>query len=54
MTKLDLIPTGGRWGAITRLREQMKRLLATAISCSYDNGNHWVIKNIQPITQYVK
>jgi len=26
MRELDLVPTGGRWGSITRLRMQMKRL----------------------------
>jgi len=26
MTELDLVPTGGRWGTVTRLRDQMQRL----------------------------
>jgi hypothetical protein len=51
MKELDLIPTGGRWGSITRLRTQMKRLFAAAISCTYDDGSHWAIKNIQPISE---
>lgn len=51
MSQLDLIPTGGRWGSITRLREQMTRLFSSAISCTYDDGEHWSIKNVQPVTQ---
>ncbi len=35
MRKLDLVPTGGRWGSITRLREQTRRLFAASVSCSY-------------------
>ena len=37
MRQLDLVPTGGRWGNITRLKEQMKRLFSTTISCNYQN-----------------
>lgn len=51
MAKIDLIPTGGRWGTITRLREQMKKLFSASISCSYDDGKNWAIKNIQPVMQ---
>lgn len=31
MQELDLIPTGGRWGSITRLRDQMRRLFSCSI-----------------------
>jgi Plasmid encoded RepA protein len=51
MSELDLIPTGGRWGTITRLKEQMKRLFVSSISCTYDNGNHWAIQNITPVSK---
>lgn len=51
MEQLDLTPTGGRWGTVTRLREQMKKLFSAAISCTYDDGEHWAIKNVQPVTQ---
>jgi hypothetical protein len=51
MSQLDLVPTGGRWGTITRLREQMKRLFSASVSCTYDDGEHWAIKNVQPVTQ---
>ena len=39
MRELDLVPTGGRWGTITRLREQTRRLFTSSISCSYETGN---------------
>ncbi len=35
MSELGLLPTGGRWGTIHRLREQMVRLFSSAISCHY-------------------
>jgi hypothetical protein len=38
MAQLDLMPTGGRWGTITRLREQTKRLFTCAITAEFSNG----------------
>ena len=35
MRKLDMIPAGGRWGSITRLKTQTTRLFSSAIQCSY-------------------
>lgn len=35
MRNLGLIPTGGRWGTITRLRDQVRRLFSSTIRCSY-------------------
>jgi len=35
MRQLDLAPTGGRWGTIPRLRDQMRRLFSSAISVRY-------------------
>lgn len=35
MNELGLIPTGGRWGTIPRLREQMVRLFSSSVSCHY-------------------
>jgi len=37
MRHLDLVPTGGRWGTIGRLKEQTKRLFSTTISCVYED-----------------
>lgn len=36
MGQLGLLPTGGRWGTITRLRDQMKRLLTARILATYE------------------
>lgn len=36
MRELDLVPTGGRWGSITRLKDQTRRLFASTVSASYD------------------
>lgn len=35
MCELDLIPSGGRWGTISRLRDQMRRLFSASVSCIY-------------------
>lgn len=37
MRELELVPTGGRWGSITRLRDQMKRLFSAAVSATYSD-----------------
>lgn len=37
MSELNLIPSGGRWGTIWRLRDQMRRLFSASISCVYQN-----------------
>ena len=37
MRGLDMAVTGGKTGSITRLREQMKRLFSTYVSCSYND-----------------
>lgn len=37
MRELDLVPTGGRWGSITRLKDQTKRLFASTVSATYDD-----------------
>ncbi len=39
MRKLGLVPHGGRWGNITRLRGQMRRLFASTIVVHYERGN---------------
>ena len=49
MADLNMIPSGGRWGSITRLKDQMKRLFSASISCSYDNGKSWGIRNVMPV-----
>jgi hypothetical protein len=38
MRELGLMTTGGRWGTIPRLRDQMLRLFSAAIACHYDGA----------------
>lgn len=45
MRELDLVPTGGRWGSIARLKEQTKRLFASSITAIYEQGNGTQIIN---------
>jgi hypothetical protein len=47
MAKLELVPTGGRWGTITRLRDQMQRLFASSVSCTYEDGNRWSMDSVR-------
>jgi hypothetical protein len=43
MRQLDLVPTGGRWGTITRLRQQMERLFLSSISvCINAEGSTYI------------
>lgn len=35
MRQLDLVPTGGRWGSVPRLKKQMERLFSSTISLNY-------------------
>jgi hypothetical protein len=35
MRDLGLVPTGGRWGSITRLKSQTQRLFSATVSCTY-------------------
>jgi hypothetical protein len=35
MRELGLVPTGGRWGTISCLKKQARRLFTSSISCSY-------------------
>jgi hypothetical protein len=37
MAEIGLVPTGGRWGTIPRFQEQIRRLFAARIFCSYDD-----------------
>jgi hypothetical protein len=37
MNALGISPTGGRWGTIPRLKDQMQRLFTSTVSCTYDN-----------------
>lgn len=52
MSQLELTPTGGRWGNITRLKTQMCRLFSSSISCIYENPQHKDGLNIQVAEEY--
>ena len=45
MRQLDMLPTGGRWGSITRLRDQMTRLFSASIACSYADNAALSLRN---------
>jgi hypothetical protein len=47
MRELDLAPTGGRWGTISRLREQMRRLLSASVMAIYEDDQTWMHKSVQ-------
>lgn len=49
MRHLGLSRTGGPRGDITRLKNQMKRLLACSITCIYDDGKRTALENITPV-----
>lgn len=46
MAELGMAPTGGRWGSIPRLKDQMTRLVSCSISCTYTAGNGIGIRNV--------
>lgn len=54
MRQLDLTPTGGRWGSIPRLRDQMQRLFRAKISfettmeAGDDRGKQWTDMPVAP------
>lgn len=39
MAEIGLVPTGGRWGTIPRFQEQIRRLFAARIFCTYDDAH---------------
>lgn len=38
MRELDMVPTGGRWGSINRLKDQTRRLFSCTVSATYEDG----------------
>jgi hypothetical protein len=52
MEKLGLVPSGGRWGSITRLRHQMQKLFSSSISCNYSDSQRDSGLNIQVAEEY--
>lgn len=45
MHELGMVPTGGRWGSITRLKDQTTRLFASTVSAVYSNGDRTALLN---------
>jgi len=45
MRELDLVPTGGRWGSITRLKDQTRRLFASSITAIYKKEHAFAVVN---------
>lgn len=48
MKKLGLLVTGGRWGTVTRFKEQLKRMFSSHISFTYEDKKEgkWVYINM--------
>ena len=51
MMELGLTPTGGRWGSITRLRDQMTRLFASSVTCIYDDKDKTGIFGVKMVKE---
>lgn len=51
MRELGLIPSGGKWGGITRLREQMTRLFASSVTCIYEDNHRTGIYGVKIVTE---
>ena len=47
MAELGLVPTGGRWGSITALREQTKRLFACSILTTHETEERWRMASVK-------
>lgn len=45
MRELGLVPTGGRWGSITRLKDQTTRLFSSTISAIREDGTQTALLN---------
>ena len=52
MSSLDLMPTGGRWGTITRLRKQTVCLFSSTVSCRYEDKTRDKGANINIAEKY--
>lgn len=52
MRELEMVPTGGRWGSITRLRDQMTRLFTAAVSASYSDDHRDTGVNFTLVERY--
>jgi hypothetical protein len=48
MKKLGLVVSGGRWGTVSRFKEQLKRLFSAVITCTYEDKKtgKWFMTNM--------
>jgi hypothetical protein len=51
MAELGLVPTGGRWGSITRLKEQTRRLFASSVTCIYGDDQQDALVNVRLVSK---
>ncbi len=49
MRELGMVPTGGRWGTVTRLKDQMRRLFASSITCTYEGDDGFGIESTRVV-----
>ena len=49
MSELGMLPTGGRWGSITRLKDQMTRTFACSVTCTAQLGDIWAMESVKPV-----
>lgn len=47
MRELGMVPTGGRWGSITRLKSQTVRLFASTITASYEDASKTALAGLR-------
>lgn len=51
MRSLDLQATGGRWGSITGLKQQMTRLFSSSVTCIWEDKRSTAITNIPIVSK---
>lgn len=51
MRELGLQPTGGRWGSITGLKQQMTRLFSSAVTCLWENQQSTAIATMPIVSK---
>lgn len=51
MKDLGLQVTGGRWGSITGLKQQMTRLFSSSVHCQWDTKDSTSIANMQVVSK---
>jgi len=49
MQKLALVPTGGRWGSVTRLRDHCDRLFNATIGWRYEGSKELAFGGVKPV-----